>query len=71
MYQDWFNINFFLIFRRTIEKLREVLNNGKGNKVTKQNPAIVPASKKVSDFLKDISASSAQVCKLYLICLFC
>ncbi|GFO50285.1 micos complex subunit mic60 [Plakobranchus ocellatus] len=47
--------------KRTIEKLREVLNDGKSNKVTKQNPAIVPASKKVNEFLKDISSANAQI----------
>ncbi|GFS17552.1 MICOS complex subunit MIC60 [Elysia marginata] len=47
--------------KRTIENLREIINSGKSNKVTKQNPAIVPASKRISDFLKDISGSTAQI----------
>ncbi|RUS78484.1 hypothetical protein EGW08_013772 [Elysia chlorotica] len=47
--------------KRTIEKLREVIGNGKSSKATKQNPAIVPASKKINEFLKDIGGSAAQI----------
>ncbi|KAH9519062.1 hypothetical protein Btru_009016 [Bulinus truncatus] len=47
--------------KKSIEKLREVLAESKKNQITKQNPAIFPASKKINDLLRELSSSSSQV----------
>ncbi|XP_055881014.1 MICOS complex subunit MIC60-like isoform X2 [Biomphalaria glabrata] len=47
--------------KKSIEKLREVLAESKKNQVTKQNPAILPASKKVSSLLRELSDATTQV----------
>ncbi|CAL1533798.1 unnamed protein product [Lymnaea stagnalis] len=47
--------------KRSLEKLRDVITESKTNNVTKQNPAILPASKKVNDLLKDLNSANTQV----------
>ncbi|XP_059149003.1 MICOS complex subunit Mic60-like isoform X2 [Physella acuta] len=47
--------------KKSLERLKDVITEGKVNQVTKQNPAIFPASKRVNDLLKDMTAANSKV----------
>ncbi|XP_035829448.1 MICOS complex subunit MIC60 isoform X2 [Aplysia californica] len=47
--------------KKSIEKLQDVLANSKNNKVTKNNPAIFPATKKVVELTKELGTANSQV----------
>uniref|UniRef100_A0A0B7B3L1 MICOS complex subunit MIC60 n=1 Tax=Arion vulgaris TaxID=1028688 RepID=A0A0B7B3L1_9EUPU len=47
--------------KKNVEKLRDILQEGRNNRVTQNNPAIFPATKQLNEFLKELGAATLQV----------
>jgi mitofilin len=47
--------------KKNVEKLRDILQEGKNNRVTQNNPAIIPAAKQLNTFLKELGNATSQV----------
>ncbi|BFZ02528.1 hypothetical protein BsWGS_05567 [Bradybaena similaris] len=47
--------------KKCVEKLQDVIQEGKNNQVTQNNPVVIEASRQLNEFLKELGSVSSQV----------